>query len=146
MWKKVKAYLLRCALGLDMFANVLTGGHLDETISSRVRRASDTHPHTSGLPSVWIAKVLNSMLNDIQADHGHLAEQGDLTRAGYVQTIEQQALKVVAVAAAHGVVIPVASAVAAVVSALPTQAEAPHEPCSAAPPASSSSSDSHADR
>ena len=91
---KKEGYIHRALVALDIFANVLTGGNEDETISSRVRRASDTHKLWSWNPGVWIAKILNAGLNFIQKDHGEHAEAGDLERAEIVERIEDEALEI----------------------------------------------------
>lgn len=87
-----EGYIHRDLVALDQDINVDTGGLPDETISSRVRRISDSHPGFSWNPGVWLAKALNAGLNAIQADHGQHAQAGDLERAEAVEKVERQAL------------------------------------------------------
>lgn len=91
---KKEDYIHRVLVALDIFANVITGGYEDETISSRVRRVSDAHKGLTWNPLVWIAKALNAGLNLIQRDHGQHAEAGDLERAEQVEHIEDRALDI----------------------------------------------------
>ena len=87
-----EGYPHKVLVALDQDVNVDTGGLPDETISSRVRRISDAHPHWGWNPGVWLAKALNAGLNLIQSNHGAKAQCGDLERAGTVVETEQKAL------------------------------------------------------
>ena len=83
-----EGYIHRVLVGFDQFWNVVFGGQPDETISSRVRRISDDSESKHKL----LAVVLNHALNLFQANHGALAEAGDLERAQTVEATEKQAL------------------------------------------------------
>jgi len=73
----------------DQFWNSITPGGLpDETISAHTRRVVDDPTAKHKL----LAKVLNHLLDDVQADHGAKAEVGDATRATKVLRIEDAAL------------------------------------------------------
>lgn len=87
-----ESYFHRDAVALDQDINVDTGGQLDETISSRVRRVSNAHPKWGWNPGVWLAKTLNAGLNLLQKNHGAKAQAGDLERAQAVEKTEDQAL------------------------------------------------------
>lgn len=87
-----ESFARKALVALDQDVNVDTGGLPDETISSRVRRVSDTHPKWGWNPAVWLAKALNAGLNVIQSDHGQRAQAGDLERALKVAETEQAAL------------------------------------------------------
>jgi hypothetical protein len=77
-------YVRRVLLGLDLFANVVTGGKVGETISARSQRAADR--------GNWAGKAMTGFLHLFQRDHGHLAEIGDEARAEAVEQTEQKAL------------------------------------------------------
>lgn len=88
-------YWLRCLVGFDIFVNLLTGGNFDETISSRVQRASSAHHSWRDAwkwPGILIAKLLLGGLDWIQRGHGVLAEAGDLARAQMLANTESAAL------------------------------------------------------
>lgn len=85
MFGKLKRFLHRNLVSLDMFGNTLTGGVNDETISSRAQRNAD-----AGNP---LGKVISKGLDVIQKDHGHRAEGGDLRRAEVVEKLEEEAPK-----------------------------------------------------
>jgi uncharacterized protein YfaQ (DUF2300 family) len=68
-----EGFLHRTLVGLDIFANVLTGGNEDETISSRSSRAA-----TQG--KKW-GIVMSKFLDIFQRDHGPKAQSGDVERA-----------------------------------------------------------------
>jgi hypothetical protein len=87
-----ESYPHKVLVALDQDVNVDTGGSPDETISSRVRRISDTHPRWGWNPGVWLAKALNAGLDLIQKNHGAKAEVGDLQRARTAVTTEEKAL------------------------------------------------------
>jgi hypothetical protein len=89
-----EGFLHRVAVAADQDLNVDTGGLPDETISSRVRRITDAHPHGSWNPGVIFAKALNAALNFIQRNHGQKAQAGDLQRALTVAEIEERALQI----------------------------------------------------
>ena len=76
-----EGYLRRDLIGLDQFANVLTGGHPDETISSRAAR--------DAIHGDKPAEVLSKILDVFQKDHGAQAEAGDLERAQAVANLEE---------------------------------------------------------
>jgi hypothetical protein len=74
-------YLHRDAVGLDEFINVLTDGHLDETISSRAARAAV-------VGNKW-GIDMSKFLDIFQKDHGPKAVSGDLERAEADETLEE---------------------------------------------------------
>lgn len=74
-------FIHRNLIALDMLGNTLTGGHDDETISSRSARAAER--------GNWLGKLISSGLNLIQKDHGAKAIAGDLQRANTVKAIEE---------------------------------------------------------
>lgn len=77
-----EGYLKRDAIAVDIAANeILLKGQMDETISSHAARAA-----TEG--KLW-GKILSSVLNWFQADHGAKAEAGDLERAKNTVRIEE---------------------------------------------------------
>lgn len=76
-----EGYGKRVLIGLDMFANTLTNGHPDETISSRSARAA-----TEG--KLW-GKGMSKFLDLFQRDHGAKAEAGDVSRALIVEHLEE---------------------------------------------------------
>ena len=78
------SYVLRVLVGADQFANDLSGGKLDETISSRAQRLADGGNE--------FAKLITKALDDIQSQHGRKAEAGDLERAQDVGNTEKKAL------------------------------------------------------
>lgn len=75
----------RSLVALDQFANVLTGGKNDETISARSQRAANCG-NRFGKFMVW-------WLDKLQPGHGKLAEAGDLRRAEDIERTEKEALK-----------------------------------------------------
>lgn len=77
-------YIRRTLVALDIFNNVLAGGHEDETISSRMARW-DKEP--AGVRHN-VGKLISEGLGLIQKDHGSQAEAGDLERAQEVIRIE----------------------------------------------------------
>lgn len=81
---KIKGYLHNDAVALDVGVNVIAGGKMDETISSRAQRAADR--------GNLVGRVLTGFLYLFQKDHGHKAEAGDLRRAEQVEEIEKKAL------------------------------------------------------
>lgn len=89
-----EGYIHRALVALDIFLNVITGGHEDETISSRVRRISDENNHWSWSPFVVLAKMLNFFLDMLQKNHGLHAAAGDLERAEEVEKIEKKELNI----------------------------------------------------
>lgn len=76
-----ESYPHRVLVGLDQFANVITGGKPDETISSRWARAAE-HGSTLG-------KIGCSFLNLFQKNHGPHAQAGDTARAKQVERLER---------------------------------------------------------
>lgn len=77
-------YPHRVLVALDQFANVVCGGHPDETISSRSARAAARGDLLGKLMLWWLDKI--------QPHHGTLAEEADLGRAEIVERIEEKAL------------------------------------------------------
>jgi hypothetical protein len=75
-----EGYLHKDLVGLDQFANVLSGGNPDETISSRSARAAEQG-------KTW-GVVMSKFLNLFQRDHGPKAQAGDVERAEAVEKIE----------------------------------------------------------
>lgn len=75
----------RALVALDIFVNVLTGGHEDETISSRMARW-DKEP--AGVKHD-VGKLISEGLDLLQKNHGAGAEAGDLERAEEVVKIEE---------------------------------------------------------
>lgn len=62
----------RDLVAMDVFANVLTGGRPDETLSTRFQELADRGNK--------FAKFMVWWLDKIQANHGREAEAGDLGR------------------------------------------------------------------
>jgi hypothetical protein len=83
--KKLGHYFHNVAVAEDQAANVVLGGAPDETISSRSQRAADRGNE--------LGKIVSDGLDLLQANHGHLAEQGDLERAETVEQLERNAPK-----------------------------------------------------
>ena len=79
-----EGYLHRTLVGLDQFANVLTGGKPDETISSRSARAAANGSKFGKFMCWWLDKI--------QPEHGLKAEAGDLERAEADAKTEEKAL------------------------------------------------------
>lgn len=69
--------IMRDLVGVDIFASELTGGPMDETISTRLAIDS-VNGH--GI-SKEVGKIGSSILNMFQKDHGADAAAGDLERA-----------------------------------------------------------------
>lgn len=76
-----EGYVKRDLIGLDQFANVLTGGKPDETISSRSARAAERGSKFG----IAISKILDLF----QKDHGAKAQAGDVERAVVVEKLEE---------------------------------------------------------
>lgn len=68
-----EGYLHRDAVALDIFADEVAGGPMDETISSRLARAAES--------GKWWGKLGCKTLNLFQANHGPKAQAGDVERA-----------------------------------------------------------------
>jgi hypothetical protein len=68
-----QSYPRRLLTALDLFLNALTGGALDETISSRCSKAA--------LSGNGLAKVLVWVFDVFQKDHIYKAPEGDEARA-----------------------------------------------------------------
>lgn len=81
-----EGYLHRSLVALDQFANVLTGGSPDETISARSQRLANQ--------GNWVGKAMSWWLAKIQPSHGYKAEAGDAIRASTVLKTEDKALGV----------------------------------------------------
>lgn len=77
-----EGYIHRSLVGLDQFMNVLTGGHPDETISSRSARAAEKGKK-------W-GKAMSGFLNLFQRNHGPKAQAGDTARAKEVEKLEKE--------------------------------------------------------
>lgn len=69
-------YLTRVMISVDELVNVLTGGSLDETISSRSGRAASY--------GIWWGRALSGMLGFFFPSHCKLAELHDTQRAKYI--------------------------------------------------------------
>lgn len=69
---EAEGWLHRDLVALDEFANVLTGGRPDQTISSRCQEAADRGNKFGRFMTWWLDKI--------QANHGRQAEAGDLAR------------------------------------------------------------------
>lgn len=80
-----EGYVHRVLVALDQFANVISGGDPDETISSRSARAAERGD--------WLGKFLCWWLDKLQSNHGEKAECGDLERAKIVEQIESRELE-----------------------------------------------------
>ena len=80
-----EGYIHRSLVGLDQFANVLTGGDPDETISSRSARAAEGN-------KLW-GKAMCTFLNVFQKNHGPKAQAGDTERALEVEKLESKEIK-----------------------------------------------------
>lgn len=84
-------YWYRVLVGLDCFANVITGGLVGETISARCGRwALVVQGH--GTVWHWLARFMVKWLGVIQPDHGQRAIVGTLTRAEQLIEVERAAL------------------------------------------------------
>jgi hypothetical protein len=77
-----EGFIKRDLIALDMFANVLTGGNEDETISSRLARGAEQH-HVVG-------EVGTKILNLFESNHCVKAQAGDVYRATTVEKLEKQ--------------------------------------------------------
>lgn len=75
-------YAIRLAVAFDEFWNVVFGGFLDETISSRAGRAA----HAG---KTW-GKLLAGALGFFFRNHCRLAEMHDEQRAEYIAWLESQ--------------------------------------------------------
>ena len=80
-----EGYIRRVLVALDIFANVLSDGHEDETISARMARW-DKEP--TGVRHD-VGQLISEGLALIQPNHGALAEAGDLERAEEVIRMEE---------------------------------------------------------
>lgn len=86
--KKVAAtenYLKRDGVALDQFANVVTDGSPDETISSRMARWDK---QGTGIKH-HVGRFMSKALNLFSKDHGAKAEASDFERAQAVEKIEE---------------------------------------------------------
>lgn len=77
-----EGFIKRDLVALDMLANVLTDGHPDETISSRLARDAEQHK--------VVGEIGSKILDLFQRDHGAKAAAGDLERAEEIEKIEKQ--------------------------------------------------------
>jgi hypothetical protein len=68
-----EGYVLRLLIAADMFANVMLGGHEDETISTDTGLMATKHQ--------FVGVVVSRALDLFQSDHGAKAGAGDLERA-----------------------------------------------------------------
>lgn len=80
MFKRIGRYVHNVLVGADQEANIIAGGHPDETISSRSQRAADR-----GNP---LGRAMTGFLHLFQRDHGRRAQQGDVRRAKEVIKLE----------------------------------------------------------
>ena len=80
-FRKVAHYVHNVLVGADQEANVILGGKLDETISSRSQRAANRGNK--------LGRAMTSFLHVFQRDHGKLAQQGDIDRAKEVIKLEE---------------------------------------------------------
>jgi hypothetical protein len=78
--------IMRDLVGVDILASELTGGPMDETISTRLAIDS-VEGH--GI-SKEVGKIGSELLDKLQPDHGADAAAGDLARAKEEQTIVEQ--------------------------------------------------------
>jgi hypothetical protein len=76
-----EGYIHKDLVGLDQFANVLSGGNPDETISSRLARSAE-EGHEVG-------KIGSEVLDKFQTNHGPKAQAGDIERAERVEKLEE---------------------------------------------------------
>lgn len=76
-----EGYLHRVIEEVDVLANVVAGGHQDETISSRLARDAEKHEP--------IGEAGSKVLDVFQADHGAKAQAADLYRAKEVEQLEE---------------------------------------------------------
>jgi hypothetical protein len=74
-------FIHRNLIALDMLGNTLTGGHDDETISSRSARDAE-QGRIAGI-------IMSKFLDVFQRNHGAKAIAGDLERANTVKAIEE---------------------------------------------------------
>lgn len=77
-----EGYIERELVAIDIATNVTTGGHEDETISSRLARDAAEH-HVVG-------EIGSKLLDLVQKDHGAKAVAGDLERAKEIQAVEEK--------------------------------------------------------
>lgn len=75
-----EGYLRRLPVAIDIFADEVADGPMDETISSRAARASRK--------GKWWGRLLSKFLNLFQKDHGADAQAGDVERAQNVLNLE----------------------------------------------------------
>ncbi len=79
------AYVHKVLVALDQLVNVICGGHDDETISAHWERMK--------YEGKWLGRLGCWCLNKLEANHGHLAVEGDLRRTRIVEQTEIQELK-----------------------------------------------------
>lgn len=96
---QAEGYFRRLFVGFDQFLNVLGGGSLDETISSRMQRWQ-LRAFGHGRAKRAIGKGMCAWLGWIQKNHDVLANIGDRARA---QAEEQRADRILS---ASGVQLP----------------------------------------
>jgi hypothetical protein len=77
-----EGFLKRDLIAVDMCINVMTAGHPDETISSRLARDAEQHR--------LVGEIGSKILDVFQHDHGAKAQAGDLERAEAIVRIEKQ--------------------------------------------------------
>lgn len=85
---KAEGYLHRCAVALDMTANVLIGGRPDQTLSSRCAIAA-AGGNRAAKVGLWLLQ--HSFI--FGRHHGRGAELADLGRSEIVETVEEKALE-----------------------------------------------------
>lgn len=75
-----EGYIKRDLIALDIAANVVMGGHPDETISSRLARGAEAG-HIVG-------EIGSKILDVFEHNHGAKAQAGDVERAVVVIALE----------------------------------------------------------
>jgi hypothetical protein len=80
-----ESYVRKDLIAVDICANELLGGQMDETISSRMARwdVEDTGVKHE------VGKLISKGLDLFQKDHGSQAVAGDLERAKEVEKVEE---------------------------------------------------------
>lgn len=81
-----EGFIHRNLVAVDMLGNTLTGGANDETISSRSARAAERGSK--------FGKLMCSVLNLFNSNHGPKAQAGDLERAQVIEQLEKSTLPI----------------------------------------------------
>lgn len=87
-----QGYIARLPRAIDIFANELFGGQMDETISSRMARWATEEP--AGSAKHDVGSLICHALNVVDKNHGASAEEADKERAANEVTVEEQAQEV----------------------------------------------------